>query len=153
MLRSPAPPVRRTRRLILLAAVLALCVPVAALAAHPGSGKWGGKLKTNGAKVTFKVSKSGKRLKGFAVVQLPVYCYGTSSGGLTTKVFLVPSAKVKQSGKFKRTYKTKNNGGQVDGTLKVSGRFKSAKKASGKLSYVGGGCSSGPVKWSAKRKH
>ena len=140
---------RPTRRFVTYILVLALVAPVAAFAAHPDSGKWAGKLKTNGAKVTFKVSKSGTRMKNFAVVLLPVYCYGT---GLTTKVFLVPSVTIKESGKFTRAYETKNDSGQVDGTLEVSGRFKTSTKASGKLDYTRSGCSSGPVKWSAKKK-
>ena len=144
--------IRSPRPLVIFILVLALLVPVAAFAAKPRSGKWAGKLSTNGAKVTFKVSKSGKRVKSFAVVQLPVYCYGTGTGGLTTKVFLVPSAKVRKGGKFKGVHETKNSGGEVDGELIVSGRFKTRKKASGSLDYVRSGCSSGPVKWTAKKK-
>ena len=144
-------PIRSSRLLVVsvLVVALALSAAVAAFAAHPRSGKWAGKLSTNRAKVTFKVSKSGKRVKSFAVVSMPVYCY---SQGYTTKVFLVPSAKVKGSGKFARAYKTKNDLGQVDGTLKVSGHFKTPRKASGKVNYTRAGCTSGPVKWSARRK-
>jgi hypothetical protein len=130
------------------AAALLAVLSSLAFAADPDSGKWAGKLKTNGADVSFKVKNGGKLVKTFAVVQLPVYCYGS---GLGTKVFLVPSAKVENSGRFKRVYKTRDHG-QVDGKLTVSGRFTSATKASGTLDYVRSGCSSGPVDWTAKRK-
>lgn len=139
---------RRRLAVIPSAAALLAVLSSVAFASDPGSGKWEGKLKTNGADVSFKVNDSGKTLKTFVVVQLPVYC---SVGGLTTRVFLVPSAKVKSSGKFNRVYKTRDHG-EVDGKLKVSGHFKSAEKASGELNYVRSGCSSGPVGWSAKRK-
>jgi hypothetical protein len=143
-------PPRRPHALLAVLLAIALLVPVAAFAAHPSSGKWKGKVKTNGVKVTFKVSKSKKRVKNFAVVQLSVFCFGGE--GLTTRVFLVPSAKVKKSGKFKTVYHPKDESGQVLGNLELSGRFKTSKKASGKLNYTQEGCSSGPVKWSAKKK-
>jgi hypothetical protein len=133
---------------ILPAVILLVVLSSLAFAAQPGSGKWAGELKTNGADLSFKVAKSGKSLKNFAVTLLPVYC---TVGGLTHRVYLMPSAKVQNNGSFKRTYKTKDHG-QVDGKLKLSGKFKSSNKASGNLSYVRDGCSSGPVGWSAKRK-
>jgi hypothetical protein len=125
-------------------------VPGAALAAQPDSGKWVGGLSTNGAKVTFGVSRGGGSVENFAVVLLPIYCYGQ---GFSHKVFIVPSARIKNSGKFSRVFKSRNDDGQVDGTLEVSGRFKTSKRAGGKLSYVGGGCSSGPINWTAHAKN
>jgi hypothetical protein len=134
----------RLLSVFVLILVLAITASVAAFAARPGSGKWAGTVDDNKAKVTFKV---GKRVKSFAVASLPVYCYGQ---GYTTKVFLVPSVKVRKGGSFKRAYKTRNDLGQVDGTLKVSGRFSTAGRASGKLDYNRGGCTSGRLAWHAQ---
>ena len=137
-----------SRLLIAVALALALLAPSAADAARPKSGKWSGKVE-NGAELTFKVSKSRKRVKEFGVFALPVYCFGS---GLTTKVFAVPPVKVKRSGKFKTVFVPKDEDGQAEGELELSGRFKTRKKASGKLKYVRSGCSSGPLEWSAKKK-
>ena len=126
-----------------------MLVPAVALAAQPQSGKWQGKLATNGAKVTFRVSGSGGTLRSFAVVQMPVYCYGS---GLTTKVFLIPSVRVRNNGRFSRTYKTRNSGGQVDGDFEVSGRFSTSRRAAGQVDYNRGGCSSGNVRFSAHKR-
>ena len=133
----------------MLVLAFALSAAVIAFAAKPAGGKWGGKVNPSGVKLSFKVSKSGKRVKTFAVATLPVYCYAE---GFTTEVFLIPSAKVRASGRFRRAYKTKDEFGRVDGTLTVSGRFKTARRASGKLDYQRGGCTSGKLNWSAKRK-
>jgi hypothetical protein len=137
-------------RLLTVGAVaLALLVPATADAARPKAGKWSGTVESGSTEVTFRVSKSRKRVKNFAVVQLQVYCFGS---GLTTKVFLVPSAKIKKHGKFKTVFSPKNDAGQDDGNFELSGRFKTRKKASGKLKYTRSGCYSGERSWSAKKK-
>jgi hypothetical protein len=140
----------RSRRILALTtAILALGLlgPVMADAGRGKAGKWKG--KAAGSQMSFKLGTDGKRIKDFFVPNLTVYCYGE---GLTTKVFLISSTKVKKSGKFSKTYTTKDSGGEKDGKLTVSGRFKSKRKVSGKLTYNRSGCSSGPVKFKAKRK-
>jgi hypothetical protein len=137
---------RAARILIVMALALALLVPAAANAARPKSGKWSGEV--GGAELTFKVSKNHKRVKNFGVFALQVYCFGS---GLTTKVFAVPPVKVKKNGKFKTVFIPKDEDGQDEGKLELSGRFKTRKKASGNLNYLRSGCSSGKRDWSANK--
>ncbi len=83
----------------------------------------------------------------FAVVLLPVFCAGGE--GLSHRVFLVPSAPL-SGGAFSTVLQTTNSGGEVDGSMEVSGQL-SATSGSGSLRYNRAGCGSGPLTWTATR--
>lgn len=111
------------------------------------AGKWNGAIGSNGAALSFTVSTGATGVSDFAVVLLPVFCAGGE--GLTTRVFLVPSVPV-TGGAFAGVLQTTNPGGQVDGSMEVSGQLGN-DTASGSLRYNRAGCGSGPLTWTATR--
>jgi hypothetical protein len=124
-------------RLTMAVAVsLALVFTGAALAAKPKKGKsYSGTLAAPRTAVTvsFKVSKSGKKVTALKINNLPLYC----SGGGPPVPITFKNAKISKSGRFKskghQTISTGPNQGQVGARLKISGRFKSGGAEAGTL--------------------
>ena len=109
------------------------------------AGSWTGTVSGGvSATLTFSVSAGDASVDNFAATVLPVYCFG---GGFQNKVFLIPSTPL-GGGAFSTDFATTNGGGQVDGHFTASGTL-SGTTGSGALRYERGGCSSGPLTWTA----
>ncbi len=116
-------------------------------AAGGPAGNWTGTISSNGTALSFSVSTGATSVDNFAVPLLTVFCAGGE--GLATRVFLVPTAPV-SGGAFATVLQTTNSGGEVDGSMELSGQL-GTDTASGSLRYNRAGCASGPVSWTANR--
>ena len=109
------------------------------------AGSWTGTVSGGvSASLTFSVSAGDASVDNFAVTVLPVFC---AVGGFQNKVFLIPSTPL-SGGAFSTDHSTTNDMGQVDGHFTASGTL-AGTTGSGALRYERGGCSSGPLTWTA----
>jgi hypothetical protein len=110
------------------------------------AGSWTGTVSGGvSASLSFTVSAGDVSVDNFAVTVLPVYCFG---GGFQNKVFLIPSIPLSGGAFSNPDYQTTNDMGQVDGHFSASGTL-TGTTGSGALRYERGGCSSGPLTWTA----
>jgi hypothetical protein len=129
--------------IVVLAAALSLLLAVSALAAHPKAGKtyagFTSELPFHGFKapVSFKVSSNGKQLLGFKWATTG--CAGRGGPGnaftVPSNIYKVGTIKVSASG----TFSVKNlkwTRAPMVTTSSVSGRFKTAKTATGTISIA-----------------
>jgi hypothetical protein len=110
---------------------VALATAAVALAARPLKGATYKGTASNGATVQFKVSATGKTVKGFKISYAPLACQGAEpavkSGG---------SATISRKGRFKVTrpmYFPPTQPSRVVGTVVVTGTFGKHGKEAGKL--------------------
>lgn len=146
MRRKPTPRILITA----LTAALSLLLAVSALAAHPKAGKtyrgFTSAPAFNGFKepVSFKVSRDGKRVLGFKYAGGSCLGLGGPGDPWTSPYFnyKLGPIKVLRSGTFSvKNAKTTNRGsGSTQPTTitnsTVSGRFRTAKSATGTIKYV-----------------
>jgi hypothetical protein len=153
----------------LLAAALTIALSATALAAQPKAGKrYSGftsqpKFMGFSAPVTFKVSATGAKLAGFTYGSFGCFGAGGFKPGVNpyTGAFLIPvgTVPVSSSGKFSvKNAKSRHTftgkfGETILTTAQVSGRFATARTATGTISFTqtgipkhGKSISCGPVK-------
>jgi hypothetical protein len=136
----------RVGLVLTLAAIL--IVPALGLAAAK-EGDWKGKLKDEpGSKVTFEV-KSSKKAVDFKAKPVPVFCGIFPNGHLETRTVVIPKLKI--DGKAIAGEKTYRDGGEVIGTVIMSGDLKGKGKVKGTITYEDFNCD-GEEKFSAKAK-
>ena len=123
-------------------------VALAAVLLSPAQdGHWKGRQtgSENAAKVTFKVARDGRVLKGFSTT-VSAFCIGPTIGTNYSAVLVasVPMAKIRRDGHFAKTYETDG------GTYKISGTLRGRRVRDGKVSLQVATCS-GQSRWTARR--
>jgi hypothetical protein len=126
---------------------LAAIAVAAALLSPAQDGHWKGR-ETGGekaAKVTFKVARDGRVLKGFSTT-VSAFCVGPTIGTNYSAVLVasVPKAKIRRDGRFAKTYETDG------GTYKISGTLRGRRVRDGKVSLQVSTCF-GQSGWTARR--
>jgi hypothetical protein len=136
----------RTSGVAALLLVAALAVP--ASAATPKSGGWKGRLKDpHSGRLSFKVSKSKRKLTKFKIPAVVVVC----GLDIRTVTVGVPSARVSSRGRFRRTYKLRDPDPSLEATYRLKGRFTSRRRASGQVNVRTTSCNV-TIKFSARPK-
>lgn len=136
MARSPS---QLRSRFLLTVAALTLSVavlPTAAQAAKPAPGSFKGKVQEPSYWIKFKVSKDRKWVSGVRA-KVWMNCTG-NRGAINHPDFLVIPGRVPIDGKGRFSI---DDDPDTPGTWTVTGRFKSKRKAIGKLTYSRGSAS------------
>jgi len=122
------------------AALLALAICATALAAHPTAGKTytgstsAAKINGFSAPISFKVSTNGKKLLAFRYGNAGCIAYpitGDPYTGAHAAIIKVGTVAVSGTGSFSVT-----NGGSTGIKSKISGKFKTANKATGTIKFT-----------------
>ena len=127
---------------------LAAVAIAAVLLSSAQDGQWKGKLDggEKAAKVSFQVTRDGRRLNNFQTT-VAAFCVGPTIGSNRVAILVVhvPRAKIRPDGRFAKTYET--DGG---GTYKIRGTLRGRRVRNGRVDVNVSTCG-GHDKWTARR--